>query len=349
MVNSNSENPIRILIVDDSISVREFLKEIFRKTEDMTVIGEAENGKEAIEKALKLKPDLITMDITMPIMSGYEAIEYLMANQAVPILVVSSQDDAQSGLKAIAKGALDLFPKSEVADDTFVEKVRLLSRIKVITHLNGKRERIKTRIKKPVPKIIRPFFQNKPKTYTGIVAIASSTGGPQALTLLLSSVSNNFPCPIVIAQHIARGFVDGLVGVLSNSSNLKVKKGEQGESLDAGVVYISPASKHMIIDGNRKVNLIKHQPLDIYFPSCNRLLSSVADAYRSECFGIILTGMGRDGVLGMQKIKEAGGKTVAQDESTSIVFGMPREAIAHGCIDVVAPIQDIQTILQGMS
>ncbi len=346
----NSKSPIRILIVDDSKAVREILREILEQAEDMTVIGEAQNGIEAIELAAVLKPDLITMDISMPQMDGHEAIKHIMSRQAVPILVISSMDDAQTSLNAISNGALDLFPKSDIAGDLFIEKVRLVSKIKVITHLGSGRSTENKTIEIPVKKTAEPKLPiefNNPDQ-DGIVAIASSTGGPHALILLLSTITAKFPYPIVIAQHIAQGFTDGLVDVLGHSSVLPIKKGEYGECLEPGNVYVSPSSKHMFIDRNRRIDLMERQASDIYFPSCNRLLSSVAEVYGQGSIGIILTGMGKDGVAGIRMIREAGGKTIAQDESTSIVFGMPKEAIDLGCIDMVATIQDIAAELLTM-
>ncbi len=350
MINEQHQTPIRILIVDDSSSVREILKGIFEQTEDMTVIGEAVNGIEAIDMAMTLKPDLITMDISMPKMGGHEAIEHIMASQAVPILVISSMDDAETSLKAISNGALDLFPKSDISSDEFIEKVRLVSKIKVITHLRSSRYAERKTIEAPAKKIAVPEFPqefNNPDQ-DRIIAIASSTGGPQTLVFLLSTITDKFPYPIVIAQHIAQGFTDGLVDVLGHSSLLKVKKGEYGERIEPGIVYVSPSSKHMFIDRNRKVDFFERQKSDIYFPSCNRLLSSVAEVYGRGSIGIILTGMGKDGVAGIRMIKEVGGKTIAQDEPTSIVFGMPKEAIDLGCIDRVASIQEIGAELLAM-
>lgn len=341
MIKSKNKNPIRILIVDDSRAARGILKEIFGQVEDMTVIGEAENGKDAVDKAMDLKPDLIIMDISLSLMDGHKAIELIMARQAVPILIVSTQDDAQTGLEAISKGALDIFPKSDITNNEFVKKVRLISTIKVITHLGGGRKIANTVHSSLTKNVTNPVLQGECSHQHGIVAIASSTGGPRALCLLLSTLSSDFPFPIVIAQHIAQGFTDGLIDILGTHSLFPVKKGEHGEQVESGVVYVSPSSRHMFIDRDRRIGFLERRSSDIYFPSCDRLLSSAAKIYGHKSIGIILTGMGKDGVAGIRKIREVGGKTIAQDESTSIVFGMPGEAIASGCVDVVAAIQDI--------
>jgi two-component system, chemotaxis family, protein-glutamate methylesterase/glutaminase len=350
MDNTKSQSPIRVLIVDDSASVRDILKEIFGQTNDMTVIGEAENGLEAIEKAMILGPDLITMDITMPQMSGHDAIKEIMATRAVPILVISSMDDAQTSMKAVANGALDLFPKSDIISDEFVEKARLVASVKVITHLRGKRKAPVEVFHKPPERITALAGPKSPEGKSTplqdkIVAIASSTGGPQALGLVLSAIPSDFAYPIVIAQHIALGFTDGLVDVLAYKAHLPVVKGKVGEKIEPGCIYVSPSSAHMIINQNRKIELLPRQNSDIYFPSCNHLLSSAARVYGNGVIGVVLTGMGSDGVVGIRDIKKEGGKTIAQDESTSVIFGMPKEAIATGCVDVIVPIQNVSAEL----
>ena len=184
-----------------------------------------------------------------------------------------------------------------------------------------------------------------------IVAIASSTGGPRALSVLLSEMPGDFPAPIVIAQHIADDFVAGMANWLGSISKLRVKLAESGETPVRGTVYLCPSEKHTKINSGKRFSFQAKVPEDIYFPSCNLLLSSVAETYGANCIGIILTDIGDDGVSGIGKIRNAGGITIAQDEKTSVVFGMPRVAIESGCIDKVLPIHDmcrsILSILRG--
>jgi len=174
-----------------------------------------------------------------------------------------------------------------------------------------------------------------------VIAIASSTGGPAALSKLLSELPGNLPCPVVVAQHIADGFVSGLVEWLDRVSRLNVKEGKEGEHIIPGTVYISPSEKHMKLINGNGIDFMEKRPEEIYFPSCNTLLSAVAGIYGANSVGIILTGMGDDGVLGIKKIKEAGGVTIAQDEESAVVFGMPKVAIENGCIDKVLPLDEI--------
>jgi two-component system, chemotaxis family, protein-glutamate methylesterase/glutaminase len=328
--------PIRVLIVDDSALARELITSILSMDTQIRVIGEATNGREAIEKTRELKPDIVTMDIEMPVMNGIEAIEHIMATNAVPILVVTTQSDAQTAYTAVSKGALDLLPKPDVHLDSaheFIRKLKLLSQIKVITHIGGKRALQKSQ------EPLRPLGLDK--NTDRIIAIASSTGGPHALSTILSGLPEKFPCPVVIAQHIPDGFVKGLAEWLGKASNLHLTVAEHGKSLEAGRVYLSPPEQHMEVDSAKRISLIERSPGDIYHPSCDALLSSVARVYGNKSVGVILTGMGNDGASGMKAIQKAGGITIAQDEATSVIFGMNRVAIEGGGISRVLPIGEI--------
>lgn len=327
---------IRVLVADDSSFARELITEILSTDAEIKVVGVAENGLEAVEKVRELKPDVVTMDIEMPVMDGLEAIEHIMATDAVPILVVTTRGDAQTAYTAISKGALELVVKPEVNIDAareFIEKIKMLSKIKVITHISGKH------ISSGAIPVKRTEL--KISSTDKVVAIASSTGGPEALSVILSALPAKLPCPIVIAQHISDGFVSGMVEWLKNITKLNVKVAAEGETITPGVVYISPSERHMTIDRSKKIVLVNRKPKDIYRPSCDMLLSSVAGVYGPKSIGIILTGMGSDGVNGMKKIKEINGITIAQNEKTSIVYGMPKVAIESGCIDKILPVNEI--------
>ncbi len=331
---------IRVLVVDDSDLARELIGAILSTDSEISIVGEAVNGREAVEKVRTLKPDIVTMDIEMPLLNGLDAIEQIMADHAVPILVVTTRGDANIAYAAISKGALDLVVKPDVnledAGD-FIERIKLLSKIKVITHMNGKRgAREKAVVSMPA------MTETSPDR---VVAIASSTGGPEALSIILSALPEAFPCPVVIAQHNSDGFIPGMVEWLRRISNLKVKVAVEGEMLAPGTAYVSPSERHMEITVARKVALIERHPRDIYRPSCDILLSSVATAYKAKSIGVILTGMGNDGSRGMQQIRNAGGTTIAQDEKTSIVFGMPKVAIDSGCIGKIVPLDEMSSEL----
>ncbi len=339
------ESAIKVLIVDDSRLVRMLLRESLESDGSITVIGEAENGRDALEQIPILKPDLVTMDLEMPIMGGHEAIEHIMASCAVPILVISSLDDAENACAAIARGALELMGKPQLEEliaGELIRKVKLLARVKVIKHL---RPALATENKKINPLSLSPV---KP-SHKAIFAIASSTGGPQVLIAILQALPADFPAPIVIAQHICAGFEQGLADWLNYNVPLTVKVATPSETLMPGLVYISPATEHLHIDTNRRVCLSAPETQNFYHPSCDRLLQSVAASYGEDAVGIICTGMGNDGVAGMERIFSAGGFTIAQDEASSVVYGMNREAVSKNCIHQVLPIDAIAQAMLSLS
>jgi len=326
--------------VDDSALVRDLIRAIIDLDPEMEVVGEAVNGLEAAGKVVDLRPDIVTMDIEMPVMDGLQAIERIMAESPVPILVVTSRGDAKTAYNAISKGALDLVMKPDVNMESaheFVAKLKLMSKVRVIPHISGRRAHT------PAAAVETPAFIGEASDR--IVAIASSTGGPDALSLVLSRLPLKFPVPIVIAQHISDGFVNGMVGWLKPLSRVELKVAENGEYLRPGTAYVCPPETHMRVDGSKKIIFVGRQEKDIYRPSCDMLLSSVAEAFGNKSIGVILTGMGSDGVEGIKKIKEAGGRTIAQDEQTSVIFGMPGLAIESGCIDSVVPLEEISAAI----
>jgi two-component system chemotaxis response regulator CheB len=330
--------PIRLLIVDDSFLVQEILKDIFATDSSIEVVGTAENGKEGVEKVRELKPDFVTMDINMPVMNGLEAIDIIMAEYPIPILVVSSINDAKIAFSACAKGAMDVFPKSDVDPDKahkLIDKIKLLANVKVIGHTS------------PTPPPPPPPAEET-LGFSKIIAIACSTGGPKALSAIFPELPASFPYPIVIAQHIEDGFLGGLVGWLNQISPLPVEEGMQGTKLSPGKIYISPSERHMQIDKLGKISFTERKPTDAFYPSCDILLSSVGNALGKNSVGVILSGMAQDGVKGMQEIKKNGGTTIAQDEKSSVVFGMNNMAIKAGCVDKVLPLREIGKFLASL-
>ena len=327
---------IKVLVVDDSALARDMITAILSTDRDIRVIGQAANGREAVAMAQELKPDIVTMDIEMPVMNGIEALEAIMASHAVPVLVISSKGDARTAYSAVSKGALEIVPKSDIDPETpslLTEKIKLLSRVRVITHIRSNHSGLKE-ARRPRP----PQMQS---TLCQIVAIASSTGGPKALSELLPVFPERFPCPVVIAQHISDGFISGMIDWLKRLTRLQIKLGEEGEPIVAGTAYVSPSERHMAIGPGKKIVMIDRKPKDVYHPSCDILLSSAASVYGASCIGVILTGMGDDGVAGMGRIKACGGTTIAQDEKSSAIFGMPKVAIEKGCIDKVLSLGKI--------
>ncbi|MBF0339410.1 MAG: chemotaxis-specific protein-glutamate methyltransferase CheB [Magnetococcales bacterium] len=326
---------IRVLIVDDSFFIRQLLRLLLEDAGGIEVVGEAANGRQAVDMARSLRPDLITMDLEMPVMGGIEAIEQIMCVKAIPILVVSSVADARVALEAMQMGALEVVEKPVAIPESaswFVDKVRLLAGVPVVTRMR------QTRTSKPAwpPPATHDLWSGfgSPRVF----AIASSTGGPQALARILPALPLGFSCPVVIAQHISDGFARGIVEWLGNICALPVRLAADGEPLQAGVVYVSPSESHLIVTSARRMALAPRASGDIYRPSCDQLLRSVGEVFGPRAIGIILTGMGSDGASGIVRIHEKGGLTMAQDEGSSLIFGMNQVAIQTGTVHRILPV-----------
>lgn len=335
---------IRVLLVDDSSLAREMLREILQQESGIEVVGEAVNGREAIEKARLLKPNLITLDLEMPVMSGMDAITAIMCDKAVPILVVSGVADAQKAYEAVRRGALDVVNKPDASPASmheFVSKVRMLAGVPVITHIRPVADLSAAPPRLP-PQPAKAVDLPPAATTTGsgsqrVFAIACSTGGPQVLATLLPQLPTNFPCPVLVAQHISEGFASGMADWLAGLCRLPVRLAVNGEAVCPGVIYISPAEYHCTVSPSRRIVFVERAEHDLYRPSCDRLLESVAEVYREDAVGIILTGMGRDGTLGIARIRGCGGVTLGQDAATSLIYGMNRCAIEAGTVQSVLP------------
>ncbi len=332
---------IRVLIADDSSLARGLLRTFLENEKDIEVVGEAANGRQAVEQVRELRPSLVTMDLEMPVMSGLEAIEEIMCSKAVPILVVSSVADAQNALEAVARGALEVVGKPEYTPELaadFVAKVRMLAGVSVITRM---RPRTATVSEMPAAPAIAAASSVPAVNYRQIIAIASSTGGPQALAQILPALPADFPCPVLIAQHISVGFAQGMADWLNSLCALPVQLGHEGELVLPGTVYISPSEHHMVVTPNRRLALQERLSNDLYRPSCDTLLQSVAGVFGPKAIGIILTGMGHDGAAGLAAIRAAGGMTIGQDEASSVIYGMNRVAIEQGAAQQVLPLDKI--------
>ena len=336
---------IRVVIADDSPLVRAVLRDILTTGGDITVAGEAANGREAAELTERHRPDLVVMDLVMPIMDGLEAIGEIMAHCPTPILVLSgSLDDREVGLAftAIKLGALDAMAKPGVDlaaagapfADTLREAVRLLSRVKVIRHhLRPKRVPLRDAPPASVPPARR-----------SVLAIGASTGGPKAVMSIVKALPANFPGTVCIVQHIAAGFARGFAQWLDRECRMTVRLARDGDELTPGVAFVAPDEHHMTVSGG-VIRLDTGPPVNCCRPAIDPLFRSLAEERGSEVVGVLLTGMGRDGAEGLRLIRQSGGMTVVQDEESSVIFGMPRAAIALDAADRVAPIGAIPTII----
>ena len=335
---------IRVLIADDSSLARGLLRDFLESDESIEVIGEACNGRQAVDMARELKPDLITMDLEMPVMTGLQAIEEIMCSKAVPILVVSSVAEAQNALAAVGCGALEVVKKPDYSPaeaSDFVARVRMLAGVSVITRLRPRSVAAQPIIAPTPPVTTAPTRQTVNNGYRNVFALACSTGGPQALAQILPALPADFPCPVLIAQHISDGFAQGMVDWLSSLCRLPVRLAAEGDFLQAGVIYISPSEQHVRLTSAHRVALVERTPLDVFHPSCDVMLHSVADLFGCHAVGIILTGMSSDGAKGIAKIRVKGGMTLAQDEASSVIYGMNRVAIEAGNVQKILPIEAI--------
>jgi two-component system, chemotaxis family, protein-glutamate methylesterase/glutaminase len=337
---------IRVLIADDSPVTRECVKDWLSAEKDLKVIGEAEDGREALEMTKSLSPDLVIMDVMMPNMNGLEATEQIMAFCPIPVLIFSSvANDREMNIvfEAISRGALDVLAKPDKSEDSvkrvrqeLIKKVKLLSKVPVIHHPLAK-----LRMRKPVAAQTKPAEPEAvPAGRFAILGIGASTGGPQALSLMLSAFPKDFPRPIVVVQHIADAFVEGLARWLTGLTKLTVKVALEGEDLRPGRVYLAPSDRHMLVRNNH-VELSGSEPVNNCRPAVDVLFQSLATNYGQSAFAVLLTGMGADGARGMKQVREKGGHTVAQDQESSIIFGMPASAIELGGVDEVVALDKI--------
>lgn len=337
-----SAGRIRVLIVDDSLVAREMLTQILTSDPTIEVVGTASDGQEAVDAVARLRPDLVTMDIHMPRMDGIAAVERIMAFTPTPILVVSSSVHGEGvgrAFDALGAGALEVLKKPEPRDwadlerigNDIIGRVRILSRVRVITHVRGRRPQPVTEPEAPSAPAL-PHVGGK-----AVVAIGSSTGGPSALMSLLGGLPADFPLPVVIAQHIADGFIPGLVAWLQTGSRLVISCAADGESMEGGRVYFAPTGRNLEVRG-AAMCYATPEPGQLYIPSADTLFRSVALSHGRHAVGVILTGMGADGASGLRAMREAGAATIAQDEETSTVFGMPRAAAEMGSAVAVLPV-----------
>jgi len=398
---------IRVLIADDSAFMRKVLVDLFQKQPDFEVVGTAVNGKEVISRVKELKPDLLTLDVNMPVMDGLNALAVLMEENPLPVVMISSltQRGTAATIRSLELGAIDFVSKSggaiskiDAIAPEILEKCRIAAKVNVkkldsaikkgkVSEIPGVRtaatptmRRIefpkrpgtgsapahplaapkpgsvygRTRenpLLKPRAKPVLPGMDRAKHTSTGssgaqgkrLVAIGTSTGGPQALQKVITRLPGNLPCGVVVVQHMPAGFTKSLAERLDTISEISVKEAEHDEIIRPGHVYIAPGNYHMRVttDGaNRKIALSQEPPVGNHRPAVNVLFDSVAPLQK-DLVSVIMTGMGCDGCEGMKKIKQQGGYSIAQDEETSVVYGMPKAVVDAGLADEVRPLQEI--------
>ncbi len=345
-----SHSPIRVLIVDDSAFMRAALSRIVLSDYGLEVAGTAGSGAEALRKIGSLDPDVVTLDIEMPDLDGVETLREIMKRHPRPVIMVSaiSEKDAEITFDALSAGAFDYVPKRmsgtslEIADirSDLVGKIRCAA-----SHRQAFPASVHS--KRPVASAPLPGIARLPVT-PEIIAIGTSTGGPRALQELLPRLPANFPVPLLIVQHMPPGFTTALANRLDRLCSIKVREPDHGERVQSGVAYIAPAGTQMIVkrrfDSQSFISL-ENQPAATYIPSVDVLMKSVAETYGNRSAGVIMTGMGSDGADGMKAIHDCGGLTIGQDETSCVVYGMPRVCAQRGILTTIVPLSRIASKL----
>jgi len=347
---------IRVLVVDDSPFLRRYLPPILEADRDIKVVGTAANGLEAIEMVKRLRPDVVTLDVNMPLMDGLTALRRIMQEAPTPVLMLSSltSEGAEVTMEALSLGAVDYITKPvditfAVARKDLLQKVKtaFAAKVKTVAGVNVAAEKFKRLISDlsretaawPGKPPAGPWTSPKE-----LVAIGASTGGPMALQLVLRNLPPAIPVGLVIVQHIAEGFSKALADRLNAISPLEVRLSQGQELVRPGLGLVAPAGKHLTVtrmNGKLYTALSDAPAASLHRPSVDVLFSSVAQTCGAKACAVIMTGMGNDGARGIKEVRDRGGATIAQDEATSVIFGMPKAAINGGGIDIVAPLEKI--------
>lgn len=327
-------SPVRVVIAEDSSTARALLVAICSDDPGIQVVGEATNGQQAVELTRRLRPSLVLMDVFMPVMDGLEATKQIMRDEPTPIVMVTGSthpDAVEAGLSAMRFGALTVLRKpqgtapSDPTAQRLVDLVKALADVKVIRRRQGGASRRAT-----------------PPVATGrVVAVGASTGGPPALCRFLQELPPDLPVPVVVVQHIVEGFLAGLVGWLRAEVPFQVTQAADGQRLAPGTVYLAPDGHHLEVERDLTASLTRSPAVSGFRPSATVLFRSVARSVGEGGIGVVLTGMGSDGLDGVRELRAAGGRILVQDENSSVVYGMPRVVADAGLSDLVAPVDQL--------
>ena len=360
---STAPKKFRVLVVDDSAFMCKVLEAIFNADSQLQVVGRAKDGREAVSLAESLKPDVITMDLNMPHMDGLEATAAIMTNNPRPILIVSSEskEGAASTLKALELGAIDFVTKPSSAIDLDMQSVKeeLLRKVRVAAKVRVVRtaSRLASAIQAPaknlapaaskVPQPSRPAGLEAPDMRFPVVVLGASTGGPATVMRLAPGFTRDFPAAVILVQHMPASFTSQYALQLAEFTSIRVKEAEANEALQPGTLYICPGGQHLRLNPAGRVELDSRSGrIDGYLPNIDATMESVAAFFGAMSIGVVLTGMGSDGARGAKLIKNARGMVIAQDEATSVIFGMPAETIKAGVADQVLAIDEIYAAIE---
>lgn len=342
---------IKVLVVDDSAFMRVLISDMLNTDPEVEVVGVAKNGVESVEQVKSLSPDVVTMDVEMPKMDGIEAVKHIMAEKPTPVVMLSSltRKNADVTLEALAQGAFDFVTKPSGGLSLDIDKVQqeLITKLKGACASNRKiwtgMKRLHATRKYETP--IYTYAHKRASVEPGrvsrkVVVIGSSTGGPSALEEVFTALPPGLPAGMLVVQHMPAYFTKSLAERLDKHSPVHVTEGSEGDIITNGSALVAPGDYHMAVSAG-KIRLNQHPPVNAIRPAVDVTMLSIAKTYGPNIIGVLLTGMGKDGAEGMKRIKEKGGKTIACDEETSVIFGMPKEAIKLGCVDEVVPLYDI--------
>jgi two-component system chemotaxis response regulator CheB len=343
-----SSGKTRVLVVDDSALMRRVICNLLEDDKGIEVVGTAKDGLDAIKKIEELKPEVVTLDVQMPKLDGLQTLGYIMAECPVPCVMLSAYTPkgADITLRALEYGATDFVLKPSGAISLNLDHVQeeLVQKVKVARGIDLRRLPFIHNESALDPKRIAVEGRQSRRARRAGVVIGCSTGGPRALSQVLPGLPADFPVPVLVAQHMSAGFTRSLAARLDRESAITVKEAEDGEDLNTGTVYLAPGDWHMEVIAagtGARISLNQKPPVLGVRPSVDMLFTSAAAAFGSECLGVILTGMGHDGAKGVRALKEARGSILAQDEASSVVFGMPRAARDTGLVDEVVALQGI--------
>ena len=348
---------IKTLIVDDSGIVRAMLKQVMESDGNFQVIAQAANGQDAVDKNNLLSPDLIVMDINMPVMNGIDATRTIMKGRGkVPVIVAfTTEDEANVGFHCLEAGAIEVIKKPDLSSMTVADLERFCERLKLIAAFNHTRSRSRALSLKLHGDSIhegRESIQLKSKY--SILAVGASTGGPAAIQRLLLSLGKDFPIPVVITQHIDLMFDSQFASWLDSSTEFSVSLAEEGTIPEAGHAYLAPAESHMVLVENShspcgcSLSLNHDPPLHYLRPAVDKLFSSAASILGKKVIAVLLTGMGRDGADGCKSVIDSGGKTICQNQESCVIFGMPRAAIEMNAASHVLALEEIGPFIKSI-
>jgi two-component system, chemotaxis family, protein-glutamate methylesterase/glutaminase len=340
---------IRVVVIDDSAYNRRTITKMLEGVPNVEVVGHAADGEEGIRKIIDLKPDLVTLDLEMPKMDGFTLLRIVMNSQPTPVIVISSRSEDERVFKALELGAVDFIakPTSKISEELLKIRDDLQDKVRSVFNLNmagiKKREILcaeETPLRKKKGDAALPVKGRAAKVE--IVAIGASTGGPPALQSIFSAFTEKFPIAIVVSQHMPSGFTKAFAERLNRSTAFEVKEAKDGDLVVAGRILIAPGGRNLVFQamtGEIVARVVEPSPQDRYIPSVDAMFTSLAQIYGPKLLAVVLTGMGNDGSRGVKAVKSAGGEVLAESEESSVVFGMPREAIATGLVDKVAPLE----------